>query len=94
MFKIISPDQYQIIAWKIGKGVTTELAINSGGTLNNFDWRLSIASVVGNGAFSHFSGYHRQLILLRGKLIQGPIQDFNVMTKQNVFKADVKTFPQ
>ncbi len=126
MFKIITPAHYQTIAWKNGKGVTTELAINSGATLANFDWRLSIASVVENGGFSDFSGYQRQLILLSGngiklthdarqvdqltlplsmavfdgachtvgELIGGPVEDFNVMTKQKTFKADVKTFPQ
>ncbi len=136
MIKIISPDQFQTIAWKNGQGKTTELAINSGGTLADFDWRLSIASVVENGLFSDFSGYHRQLILLTGngiklshgakkmdqhqideqqvdeltqplsmavfdgacrtvgKLIDGPIEDFNVMTKQHSFKAEVKTYTQ
>ena len=66
MIKIISPDQFKTIAWKNGQGETTELAISPGGTLDDFDWRLSVASVVENGAFSDFSGYDRQLILLNG----------------------------
>jgi len=131
VIKIISPDQFKTIAWKNGQGKTTELVINSAGTLADFDWRLSIASVLESGQFSDFSGYHRQLILLSGngiklthddkkidqhkmdeltqplsmavfdgasrtvgKLIDGPIKDFNVMTKQHSFKAEVKTYTQ
>ncbi|WP_162846805.1 HutD/Ves family protein [Marinicella litoralis] len=70
MFKIITPDQYKTIPWKNGSGNTTELAISPGGTLQNFDWRLSIASVNKDGVFSDFSGYDRQLILLRGNGIK------------------------
>ena len=66
MHKIISPDQFKTIAWKNGQGETTELAISPGGTLADFDWRLSMASVVSDGAFSDFTGYDRQLILLNG----------------------------
>ena len=126
MIKTISPDQFKTIAWKNGQGQTTELAISPGGTLVDFAWRVSIASVVENGGFSDFSGYDRQLILLTGngiklthddeqvdvlstplamavfdgashtigKLIDGPIQDFNVMTKQGSYTAEVKTFSQ
>lgn len=70
MFKIISPDQFKQIPWKNGKGITTELAISKNGTLDNFDWRLSIASVVENGDFSDFSGYWRNLVLLTGNGIE------------------------
>jgi environmental stress-induced protein Ves len=126
MIKIISPDQFKTIPWKNGQGQTTELAISPNGTLNDFDWRLSIASVVDEGLFSDFSAYDRQLILLKGngiklthdkqqvdelkttlsiavfdgacrtvgELIDGPIEDFNVMTRQGRFKAKVTTFPQ
>jgi len=66
MFTVISPDQYKQIPWKNGKGITTELAISENGTLDNFDWRLSIASVVENGDFSDFSGYWRNLVLISG----------------------------
>lgn len=66
MITIITPTQFKSIPWKNGKGDTTELAINEGGTLNNFDWRLSMASVVEDGQFSNFSGYTRNLILIEG----------------------------
>lgn len=128
MFKIITPDQFKTIPWKNGLGNTRESAISPGGTLQDFDWRLSIASVVEDGVFSDFSGYDRQLVLLKGNgiklihhnddtnqqvdelkmplsiavfdgssrtvgtLINGPIEDFNVMTRQGRFKAEVKSY--
>ena len=64
--KIIPPEQFKKIPWKNGKGITTELAINNGGTLNDFEWRISIASVDVDGEFSDFTGYLRNLILVAG----------------------------
>lgn len=69
MIKIIPADTFKTLPWKNGKGETTELAINSGGTLENFQWRLSIASVTENGVFSDFSGYLRNLVLIQGNSI-------------------------
>lgn len=66
MIKIISPDQFKTIPWKNGLGETTELAISESGSLDCFDWRLSIASVVADGVFSDFSGYNRNLVLIEG----------------------------
>ena len=66
MFSIIPPSQFKTVPWKNGKGETIELAINEGGTLDKFDWRVSIASVVEDGVFSDFSGYHRNLVLISG----------------------------
>ncbi len=70
MIEIFSPASYISIPWKNGKGVTQELAINDGGSLENFDWRLSMASVVEDGEFSDFSNYWRNLILTEGKGIR------------------------
>ena len=67
MLTILSPETFKTIPWKNGLGHTTELAINSGGNLDNFDWRLSIASVVNDGNFSSFSGYQRNLVLIEGE---------------------------
>ena len=66
MFDIIQPTHFKTVPWKNGKGETVEMAINPGGTLDNFDWRLSMASVVENGVFSNFTGYTRNLILIDG----------------------------
>jgi environmental stress-induced protein Ves len=66
MIEVIDPKKFKTVAWKNGKGETIEMAINSGGTLNDFDWRLSMANVVEDGMFSNFSGYTRNLILIAG----------------------------
>lgn len=66
MLEIISPRQFKTVPWKNGKGETIEMAINHGGNLDNFDWRLSMASVVEDGVFSNFAGYTRNLILIDG----------------------------
>ncbi|WP_448566705.1 HutD/Ves family protein [Thalassotalea ganghwensis] len=66
MYHIKQPSHFKTTPWKNGSGVTTELAINDGGQMADFDWRLSIASVKEDGAFSNFEGYHRQLFLLSG----------------------------
>lgn len=66
MIEMITPKQFKKIPWKNGKGETIELAISENGTLDHFDWRVSMASVVENGPFSDFSGYQRHLILIQG----------------------------
>lgn len=123
MIEIISPNQFRTIPWKNGKGKTTELAISKNGNMEDFDWRLSIASVIEDGPFSDFSGYDRNLILLDGKgiklthseqhidvledhlslssfngcrntigeLVDGPILDFNLMTKIGKYNVEVIT---
>ena len=67
LLQIIAPQQFRTIPWKNGLGETTELAINDGGSLDDFDWRLSIASVINDGVFSDFSGYQRNLVLIAGQ---------------------------
>jgi len=129
MLNVISPAQFKQIPWKNGQGTTTELAINEGGTLTDFNWRLSIASVKADGNFSDFSGYWRNLVLIsgggialqhslndknktdhltellqvssfdggsktQGKLLSGHINDFNIMTKTESYKAEVSTYSQ
>ncbi|WDE12069.1 HutD family protein [Thalassomonas haliotis] len=129
MINIIPPSRFNSIPWKNGKGITTELAISEGGTLTDFDWRLSIASVVEDGDFSDFSGYLRNLILIsgqgielshklagqinidnlkrlltvstfdgasqtRGRLLDGAITDFNLMTKTGKYQVEVRTYPE
>jgi len=124
MLTILSPDNFKTIPWKNGLGHTTELAISDGGSLDNFDWRLSIASVVNDGDFSNFAGYQRNLVLIEGEgltldhrngdvdklsnlldiahfdggcnthgaLVNGGIKDFNIMTNQATFTADVNCY--
>lgn len=54
--------------WKSGVGETREIALHpSRAGFDDFDWRLSIATIAEDGAFSTFPGIDRTLILLGGK---------------------------
>lgn len=121
--KIIAPDAFVARPWKNGKGQTLELAINEGGSVESFDWRVSIAQIVEDGLFSDFSGYDRWLFLIAGNgvelvhddvtthalkksldvaqfdggsktmatLVQGPITDFNLMTRRGLYRVRAET---
>ena len=53
--------------WKNGGGVTREIAIfPPGSTLDSFAWRMSMATVSTDGAFSAFPGVDRRLYVLEG----------------------------
>ncbi len=55
------------MAWKNGGGVTREIVREpAGASLDNFDWRVSVADIVAAGPFSRFVGIDRHLLLLEG----------------------------
>ena len=55
--------------WKNGGGVTREVAVHPPGAgLDDFDWRVSMASVDPGGPFSSFPGVDRILAVLEGRL--------------------------
>jgi environmental stress-induced protein Ves len=55
--------------WKNGGGVTSEVCVfPAGSSLNDFDWRISIAEVTSAGPFSRFPGIDRVLTVLEGEL--------------------------
>jgi environmental stress-induced protein Ves len=56
-------------AWKNGGGTTRELA-SFGQTGQPFDCRFSIADIDGDGPFSGFAGYDRQMALVDGNGIR------------------------
>lgn len=90
MIEVTEPKQFKTIPWKNGLGETTELAINEHASLDNFIWRLSIASVVNDGVFSDFSGYHRNLVLISGKGINLHHDDKSVDKLKNIL--DIASF--
>jgi len=54
--------------WKNGGGVTTEIAVfPEGAGLDDFEWRLSMATVATDGPFSLFAGIDRTLAVLEGE---------------------------
>lgn len=63
--RVIRPSEYRIMPWKNGGGVTTEIFASP--PSGDFDWRVSIATVNGNGPFSTFIGYERHIMTLSGE---------------------------
>jgi environmental stress-induced protein Ves len=55
------------VAWKSGGGTTREIACRPAGAgLDDFDWRVSVATIAADGAFSAFPGVDRTIALLHG----------------------------
>lgn len=59
-------NDYKKMLWKNGQGVTFEIFRDNGENLDDFGYRISMADVASNGAFSHFSGRERILTILTG----------------------------
>ncbi|MFK3781686.1 HutD family protein [Agrobacterium sp. NPDC089420] len=58
---------YKHMPWKNGGGETVEIAVfPPEASVNDFDWRVSMATVASNGPFSIFPGIDRTLSILRG----------------------------
>lgn len=53
--------------WKNGAGETVEIAVfPAGASVDDFDWRISMATVASDGPFSIFPGVDRTLSILSG----------------------------
>ncbi|UTY57783.1 HutD family protein [Massilia sp. erpn] len=53
--------------WKNGGGSTTEIAVAPmGASFDEFDWRISLATIAASGPFSVFPGIDRTLTLVEG----------------------------
>lgn len=53
--------------WRNGRGETREIAAwPAGSTLDTFEWRVSVATIAEDGAFSRFPGVVRTTALLSG----------------------------
>jgi len=67
MSKLIQYASLHATPWKNGGGSTTEIAIAPpGATRDEFDWRISLATIAHSGPFSTFSGIDRTLTLVSG----------------------------
>lgn len=64
--RILHSRDYRRMPWKNGGGTTTEIwkAVSPDGEML---WRLSIADVTGDGAFSEFPGVDRWIMVVEGK---------------------------
>jgi environmental stress-induced protein Ves len=66
--KIVRASDCRTTAWKNGGGSTTEIAVAPlGASLDDFDWRVSMARVASDGPFSEFAGIDRTLAIVKGK---------------------------
>jgi environmental stress-induced protein Ves len=67
--KLLRAADRSAIPWKNGGGVTRDVIVSpAGATMDDFDWRISIADIVSNGPFSRFPGIDRKLAVLKGKV--------------------------
>ncbi len=65
--RILKADQYIRMPWRNGHGETAQVAIHpASATLDDLHWRVSMARIDGDGAFSIFPGTDRTIAVLRG----------------------------
>ncbi|RXT25424.1 HutD-family protein [Rhizobium leguminosarum] len=65
--RILRVGDHKRMPWKNGKGETVEIAVfPPGAAINDFDWRISMATVAEDGPFSIFPGIDRTLAILDG----------------------------
>ena len=66
--RLIREKSYRRQPWKNGGGETIEIAVfPAGASVDDFDWRISMALVATDGPFSTFSGIDRTLTILDGQ---------------------------
>lgn len=65
--RVLRATDYTRMPWKNGGGETLEIAVfPPGAGLEEFDWRVSTATVAADGPFSSFAGVDRTLSILSG----------------------------
>jgi environmental stress-induced protein Ves len=66
--RILRASGHRRMRWKNGLGETVEIAVSpEGASLDDFDWRVSMAHVGSDGPFSLFAGIDRTLCVLEGE---------------------------
>jgi len=65
--RILRASDHKRMPWKNGKGETVEIAVfPEAATVDDFDWRISMATVAEDGPFSVFADIDRTLSVLTG----------------------------
>lgn len=93
---VLKAERHRRMPWKNGGGVTVEIAVYpEGASVDNFDWRISMATVASDGAFSIFPGIDRTLSVLEGDGIVLDIEgQTNPLTRHSAplsFAADANS---
>ena len=97
---LIPAATYRRMPWKNGGGATVEIAIApEGATVDNFDWRISLARVDAPGPFSLFPGVDRTLAVIEGSALAlhfGAERTVTVTPDSDplAFPADVPVFAE
>jgi environmental stress-induced protein Ves len=69
VLRILRNSDYPSRPWKNGGGTTRDIIVSPpGASLEEFDWRLSLAQVDRDGPFSRFDNVDRTLVLLTGAM--------------------------
>lgn len=88
---------HKITPWKNGGGETTEVVVAPPGAgLDDFDWRVSMAGVASDGAFSIFPSVDRVLAVIEGEGIDLRVADathrLTTASEPYAFPGDRPTF--
>lgn len=97
MMRLLRAAGHPVMRWKNGGGFTTEVAVFPvRAALDAFDWRISMADVNEDGAFSCFPGIDRTLAILSGEGMRLDIENETLdLTRDSApaaFPADAPTF--
>ena len=93
--RLVRAADYRRMPWKNGGGATTEVAIAPAtATLDDFDWRISMAHMATPGSFSAFAGIDRTLAVIAGHGIRLTVGGATVTLTQasppHAFPGDVE----
>ena len=94
MDEIIRASAGRRTRWKNGGGETMEIAIApAGASLDDFDWRISMATVASDGPFSVFAGVDRTICILDGAGVRlvidaEPARELNTTSAPLPFSGD------
>ncbi|MFC7064365.1 HutD family protein [Brucella rhizosphaerae] len=96
MIAVLKAQDHRRMPWKNGGGVTVEIAIHpKEASVDNFDWRISTATVASDGPFSVFPSIDRTLSVLEGDGIvldvEGTETVLTATTAPFSFAADAKS---
>jgi environmental stress-induced protein Ves len=95
--RILRASDHRRMRWKNGLGETVEIAVSpDGASLDDFDWRVSMAHVGSDGPFSVFAGVDRTLCVLEGDGIAlavagRPEAELTLASEPFAFPGDVAT---
>jgi len=93
--QLLRAADHKRMAWKNGGGETVEVIVSPPqASMDSFDWRISMATITQDGAFSSFAGIDRTLTVLSGDGIELTIADrpaviLSTATLPYAFPADV-----